>query len=187
MQFSTIRFRDSLLIGWFKTRQSLLIRLSVFNSAEERQNSPAASLILLAAIGSFLPPPDFTKGLFMATAFVSPRPSRGLTLRQIIQIVAKGYEGSVRSWDHFINDNGRMRKDADTGDTLVTFIIREFGDIHDEAASTDDQLVVARAAVAGAIGDLERVLAALDDADESQASGFNNDLDVPPAGVTEPS
>jgi len=29
------------------------------------------------------------------------------------------------------------------------------------------------------------VLAALDDADESQAGGFNSDLDVPRAGVTE--
>jgi hypothetical protein len=105
----------------------------------------------------------------MATAVVSPTRSRSLTLRQIIRIAAKGYEDSVESWDQFINDNGRLRKDVDTGDTLVTFIIREFGDIHDEAASTDDQLVVARAAVAGAIGNLERVLAALDDADESQA------------------
>ena len=117
----------------------------------------------------------------MATAVVSPTRSRSLTLRQIIRIAAKGYEDSVESWDQFINDNGRLRKDADTGDTLVTFIIREFGDIHDEAASTDDQLVVARAAVAGAIGNLERVLAALDDADESQAFGFNNDLDAPTA------
>ena len=114
----------------------------------------------------------------MATAVVSPTPSRSLTLRQIIRIAAKGYEDSVESWDQFINDNGRLRKDADTGDTLVTFIIREFGDIHDEAASTDDQLVVARAAVAGAIGNLERVLAALDDADESQAGGFKNGLDA---------
>ena len=121
----------------------------------------------------------------MATAVVSPTRSRSLTLRQIIRIAAKGYEDSVESWDQFINDNGRLRKDVDTGDTLVTFIIREFGDIHDEAASTDDQLVVARAAVAGAIGNLERVLAALDDADESQAGGFNSDLDVPRAGVTE--
>ena len=120
----------------------------------------------------------------MATAVVSPTPSRGLTLRQIIRIAAKGYEGSVRRWDQFINDNGRLRQDADTGDTLVTFIIREFGDIHDEAASTGDQLVVARAAVAGAIGNLERVLAALDDADESQADGFKNDLDAP-AAVTD--
>jgi len=103
----------------------------------------------------------------MATAVVSPTHSRSLTLRQIIRIAAKGYEDSVESWDQFINDNGRLRKDADTGDTLVTFIIREFGDIHDEAASADDQLVVARAAVAGAIGNLERVLSALDDADES--------------------
>jgi hypothetical protein len=123
----------------------------------------------------------------MATDLVSPTPSRGLTLRQIIRIAAKGYESSVGSWDQFINDNGRLRKDADTGDTLVTFIIREFGDIHDEAASADDQLVVARAAVAGAIGNLERVLAALEDADESQAGGHNNDLAAPPAGVTEPS
>jgi len=114
----------------------------------------------------------------MATAVVSPTHSRSLTLRQIIRIAAKGYEDSVESWDQFINDNGRLRKDADTGDTLVTFIIREFGDIHDEAASTDDQLVVARAAVAGAIGNLERVLAALDDADESQAGGFKNGLDA---------
>jgi hypothetical protein len=45
---------------------------------------------------------------------------------------------------------------------------------------------VARAAVAGAIGNLERVLAALDDADESQTEGFNNDLDAPPSAVTEP-
>jgi len=120
----------------------------------------------------------------MATAVVSPTRSRSLTLRQIIRIAAKGYEDSVESWDQFINDNGRLRKDADTGDTLVTFIIREFGDIHDEAASTDDQLVVARAAVAGAIGNLERVLAALDDADESQAGGFKNDLDTP-AAVTD--
>ena len=103
----------------------------------------------------------------MATTVVSHTPSRGLTLRQIIRIAAKGYEDSVESWDQFINDNGRLRKDADTGDTLVTFIIREFGDIHDEAASTDDQLVVARAAVAGAIGNLERVLAALDDAEDN--------------------
>jgi hypothetical protein len=79
----------------------------------------------------------------MATTVVSPTPSRILTLRQIIRIAAKGYEGSVRSWDHFLDDKGRMRKDADAGDTLVTFIIREFGDIHDEAASADDQLVVA--------------------------------------------
>jgi hypothetical protein len=114
----------------------------------------------------------------MATAVVSPTHSRSLTLRQIIRIAAKGYEDSVESWDQFINDNGRLRKDADTGDTLVTFIIREFGDIHDEAASTDDQLVVARAAVAGAIGNLERVLAALDDVDESQAGGFKNGLDA---------
>ena len=120
----------------------------------------------------------------MATAVVSPTPSRGLTLREITRIAANGYEGSVGSWDQFINDNGRLRKDADTGDTLVTFIIREFGDIHDEAASTGDQLVVARAAVAGAIGNLERVLAALDDADESQADGFKNDLDAP-AAVTD--
>ena len=123
----------------------------------------------------------------MATNLGSPTPSRCLTLRQIIRFAAKGYEGSVRSWDHFIDDKGRLRKDADTGDTLVTFIIREFGDIHDEAASTDDQLVVARATVAGAIGNLERVLAALDDADESQAGRHNNDLDAPSAGVTEPS
>jgi hypothetical protein len=123
----------------------------------------------------------------MATTVVSPIPSRGLTLRQIIRIAAKGHEGSVRSWDHLIDDKGRMRKDADTGDTLVTFIIREFGDIHDEAASADDQLVVARAAIAAAIGNLERVLAALDDADESQAGVHHNDLDAPPAGVTEPS
>jgi hypothetical protein len=123
----------------------------------------------------------------MATTVVSHTPSRGLTLRQIIRIAAKGYEGSVGSWDQFINDNGRLRRDADTGDTLVTFIIREFGDIHDEAASTGDQLVVARAAIAGAIGNLERVLSTLDDADKSQAGGFNNDLDIPPAGVTEPS
>ena len=122
----------------------------------------------------------------MATSVFSPTHSRGLTLCQIIRNAARGYEGSVRSWDRFINDNGHLRKGADAGDTLVTFIIREFGDIHDEAASTDDQLVVARAAVAEAIGNLERVLAALDDADESQAGGFNNDLDVPPAGVTEP-
>src|ERR1019366_2808428 len=123
----------------------------------------------------------------MATDLVSLTPSRGLTLRQIINFAAKGYEGSVRSWDHFIDDKGRLQKDADTGDTLVTFIIREFGDIHNEAASTGDQLEVARAAVAAAIGNLERVLAALDDADESQAGGFNSDLDAPPAGVTEPS
>ncbi len=124
----------------------------------------------------------------MATTVVSPTPSRGLTLRQIIRIAAKGYEGTVGSWDQFINDNGRLRKEADTGDTLVTFIIREFGDIHDEAASTDNQLVVARAAVAGAIGNLERVLEALEDADESQTGGFNNDWDAPPsAAVTEPS
>lgn len=123
----------------------------------------------------------------MTTAVVSPTPSRGLTLRQIIRFAAKGYEGSVRSWDHFIDDKGRLCKDADTGDTLVTFIIREFGDIHDEAASTGDQLEVARAAVAAAIGNLERVLAALDDADESQAGGHNNDLDALPAGVTVPS
>ncbi len=90
-----------------------------------------------------------------------------LTLRQIIRFAAKGYEGSVRSWDHFIDDKGRLRKDADTGDTLVTFIIREIGNTHNQAASADDQLVVARAAIAGAIGNLERVLAALDDADES--------------------
>jgi hypothetical protein len=122
----------------------------------------------------------------MATAVVSPTRSRSLTLRQIIRIAAKGYEDSVESWDQFINDNGRLRKDADTGDTLVTFIIREFGDIHDEAASTDDQLVVARAAVAGAIGNLERVLSALEDANESQTGGFSNDLDAPPS-VTEPS
>ena len=120
----------------------------------------------------------------MATTVVSPTPSRSLTLRQIIRIAAKGYEGSVRSWDHFIDDKGRLRKDADTGDTLVTFIIREFGDIHDEAASTGDQLEVARAAVAAAIGNLERVLAALDDADESQAGGLKNDLDAP-AAVTD--
>ena len=123
----------------------------------------------------------------MATAVVSPTPSRGLTLRQIIRIAAKGYEGSVGSWDQFINDKGRLSKDADTGDTLVTFIIREFGDIHNEAASTGDQLEVARAAVAAAIGNLERVLVALDDTDESQAEGHNNDLDAPSAGVTEPS
>ena len=123
----------------------------------------------------------------MDTTFVSPRPSRGLTLRQIIRIAAKGYEGSVGSWDQFINDNGRLRKDADTGDTLVTFIIREFGDIHDEAASADDPLVMARGAIAGAIGNLERVLAALDDADESQTGGFNNDLDAAPSAVAEPS
>ena len=123
----------------------------------------------------------------MATDLVSPTPSRGLTLRQIIHIAAKGYEGSVRSWDHFIDDKGRLRKDADTGDTLVTFIIREFGDIHNEAASAGDQLEVARAAVAAAIGNLERVLAALDDADESQTGGLNNDLDAPHVPVTEPS
>ena len=123
----------------------------------------------------------------MATLVVSPTPSRGLTLRQIIRFAAKGYEGSVRSWDHFIDDKGRLRKDADTGDALVTFIIRELGDIHNEATSPDDQLEVARAAVAAAIGNLERVLAALDYADESQAEGHNNDLDAPPAGVTEPS
>jgi hypothetical protein len=123
----------------------------------------------------------------MATAVVSPTHSRSLTLRQIIRIAAKGYEDSVESWDQFINDNGRLRKDADTGDTLVTFIIREFGDIHDEAASADDQLVVARAAVSGAIGDLERVLSALEDADESQIVEFNNDLDAPPSAVVEPS
>ena len=123
----------------------------------------------------------------MATDLVSPTPSRGLTLRQIIRFAAKGYEGSVGSWDHFIDDKGRLRKDADTGDTLVTFIIREFGDIHDEAASTGDQFAVARAAVAAAIGNLERVLAALDDADELQAEGFKSDLDAPPVGVTEPS
>jgi hypothetical protein len=123
----------------------------------------------------------------MATDLVSPIPSRGLTLRQIIHIAAKGYEGSIRSWDHFIDDKGRLRKDADTGDALVTFIIRELGDIHNEATSPDDQLEVARAAVAAAIGNLERVLAALDYADESQAEGHNNDLDAPPASVTEPS
>jgi hypothetical protein len=123
----------------------------------------------------------------MTIAVASPTPSRGLPLRQIIRIAAKGYEGSVGSWDQFINDNGRLRKDADTGDTLVTFIIREFGDIHDEAASADDQLVVARAAVSGAIGDLERVLSALEDADESQIVEFNNDLDAPPSAVVEPS
>lgn len=123
----------------------------------------------------------------MATDLVSSTPSRGLSLRQIIRIAAKGYEGSVRSWDHFIDDKGSLRKEADTGDTLVTFIIREFGDIHDEAASTGDQLVVVRAAIAAAIGNLERVLAALNDADGSQAGGHNNDLDAPPAGVTEPS
>ncbi len=123
----------------------------------------------------------------MTAAVVSPTPTRGLTLRQIIRIAAKGYEGSVGRWDHFLDDKGRLSKNADTGDTLVTFIIREFGDIHDEAASTDDQLVVARAAVAGAIGDLERVLSALEDADESQTGGFNNDLDAPPSAVTEPS
>jgi hypothetical protein len=123
----------------------------------------------------------------MATTVVSPTPLRSLTLRQIIRIAAKGYEGSFRSWDHFLDDMGRMRKDADTGDTLATFIIREFGDIHNEGASTGDQLEVARAAVAAAIGDLERVLAALDDADESQAGGHDNDLDAPPTGVTEPS
>ena len=122
----------------------------------------------------------------MATT-VSPTPSRSLTLRQIIRIADKGYEGSFRSWDHFIDHKGRLRKDADTGDTLVTFIIREFGDIHNEAASTGDQLEVARAAVAAAIGNLERVLATLDDADETQAGGHNNDLDAPSAGVTEPS
>jgi hypothetical protein len=123
----------------------------------------------------------------MTIAVVSPTPSRGLTLRQIIRIAAKGYEGSVGSWDQFINDKGRLSKDADTGDTLVTFLIREFGDIHDEAASADDQLVVVRAAVAGAIGNLERVLSALEDADESQTEGSNNDLDAPPSAVTEPS
>ena len=123
----------------------------------------------------------------MATDLVSPTLSRGLTLRQIIRFAAKGYEGSVGSWDRFIDDKGRLRKDADTGDTLVTFIIREFGDIHDEAASTGDQFAVARAAVAAAIGNLERVLAALDDADELQAEGFKSDLDAPPVGVTEPS
>jgi hypothetical protein len=122
----------------------------------------------------------------MATTVVSPTPSRILTLRQIIRIAAKGYESSVRSWDHFLDDKGRMRKDADTGDTLVTFIIREFGDVHDEAASADDQLIVARAAIAGAIGNLERVLSALEDANESQTGGFSNDLDAPPS-VTEPS
>jgi hypothetical protein len=123
----------------------------------------------------------------MGTNLGSPTPSRSLTLRQIIRFAAKGYEGSVRSWDRFIDDKGRLRKDADTGDTLVTFIIREFGDIHDEAASTGDQFAVARAAVAAAIGNLERVLAALDDADESLAGGHNNDLAAPSAGVTEPS
>ena len=123
----------------------------------------------------------------MATDLVSLTPSRGLTLRQIIRFAAKSYEGSFGSWDHLIDDKGRLRKNADTGDTLVTFIIREFGDIHDEAASTGDQLEVARAAVAAAIGNLERVLSALEDADESQAGGHNNDLDAPPAGVTEPS
>ena len=123
----------------------------------------------------------------MTTDLVSPTPSRGLMLRQIIRIAAKGYEGSVRSWDHFIDGWGRLREDADTGDTLVTFIIRELGDIHDEAASIGNQLVVARAAVAAAIGNLERVLSALDDADESHAGGCNSDLDAPPAGITEPS
>jgi hypothetical protein len=108
----------------------------------------------------------------MATTIVSASPSSGLKLRQIIRIAAKGYEGSVWSWDQFINDNGRLCEEADTGDTLVTFIIREFGDIHDEAASAGDQLVVARAAIAGAIGNLERVLAALHDADESQGGRF---------------
>jgi hypothetical protein len=115
--------------------------------ADERQ----ASLALLHFSHTL---PDFTK----TTTVVSHTPSRGITLRQIIRIAAKGYEGSVGSWDQFINDNGRLRNDADTGDTLVTFIIREFGDIRDEAANTGDQLVVARAAIAGAIGNLERVL-----------------------------
>jgi hypothetical protein len=123
----------------------------------------------------------------MATTVVSPTPSRILTLRQVIRIAANGYEGALRSWDHFLDDNGRMRKDADTRDTLVTFIIREFGDIHDEAASTDDQLIVARAAIVGAIGNLERVLSALDDANESQTGGFSNDLAAPLSAVTEPS
>jgi len=88
----------------------------------------------------------------MATAVVSPTRSRSLTLRQIIRIAAKGYEDSVESWDQFINDNGRLRKDVDTGDTLVTFIIREFGDVHDERRAPMINLVVARAAVAGPLG-----------------------------------
>jgi hypothetical protein len=48
----------------------------------------------------------------MATTVVSPTPSRILRLRQIIRIAAKGYEGSVRSWDHFLDDKSRVRKDA---------------------------------------------------------------------------
>jgi hypothetical protein len=142
----------------------------------------------IPATGAFLPPSDFTEealhyGYCCRLTHTFARPHAA----PIIRLAAKGYEGSVRSWDHFIDDKGRLRKDADTGDTLVTFIIREFGDIHNEAASTGDQLEVARAAVAAAIGNLERVLAALDDADESQAGGHNNDLDAPPPGVTEPS
>jgi hypothetical protein len=61
----------------------------------------------------FLPSPNFTKEAYtMATDLVSRTPSRGLTLRQIIRIAAKGYEGSIGSWDHFIDDKGRLRKDA---------------------------------------------------------------------------
>jgi hypothetical protein len=87
---------------------------------------------------------------------------RGLTLRQIVRLAAKGYDGSIRSWDDHIRNNGRLRKDANTLDTLVTFIIRELGDVHDEKARTADQIEVAQTAFIAAITQLEGVLSALD-------------------------
>lgn len=86
-----------------------------------------------------------------------------ISRRELILAAGRGYESSsTLSWEHLIDEEGKLLGRGLAGDALVDFVILEIGETYDEEASREDQIAEAARVIESAEGQLNDVRFALE-------------------------